>query len=511
MAWFVAVAAPSFVAVAVALAAQGCRGQHAGGARGGAAGTSGVGGGNHAAWNAAWNAASNPAADPAEPDVSALGSDVSALPKLYPHGDWLPIEAPLLSMQVLTRVDVNGRRAVAVLDTGAMSTTMSEPVAARLGILDEDTPRGAPVRAVDAHGDVIYGEKILLGELSIGRHTFKRVMVTVLGDSPDLFLVGADVLQGVDLYLAADEGLVGVFDAGTAPRRPDEVIVAVQRQDRQLFLQGAADGRGVQGSGVEGSAVAGRTRFGLLVDTGAWNTSVPASIGINGGLPADLSYAATTVGVAGEQETRGRFVMNPLFLGERDTGVGRVLAVSSTIDNGDGFGLLGNDVFMRYHTVVSFKDAELRFRALPPRPAERSRGPNASACHGDNGRAVPCVKVALVPAAGDVAPEDLPGVCLQIDVDKSYAGQTIELAITAEDKDAVSLFNGGAIRAFVSADQTGSHHCFALWRQLERLGLSPSTPLTLRWVRTEGVQWPCDPMKTRCITFTGPLSRLPVK
>ncbi|MDP2344793.1 MAG: retropepsin-like aspartic protease [Deltaproteobacteria bacterium] len=435
----------------------------------------------------------------AEPDVSPLGSDLSNLPRLYPHGDWLTIEAPLLSMQVLTRVDVNGRRAVAVLDTGAMGTTMSQPVAARLGILDDDTPRGAPVRAVDAHGDVIFGEKLELGELVIGRHRFKRVNVTVLGDSPDLFLVGADVLQDLDLYIAADEGLVGIFDAGQAPRRPGELVVTLQKEERQLFLRAAADSRS-----------RGRSRFGLLIDTGAWNTSVPASIGINGGIPADLSYSATTVGVAGEQEARGRFVMDPLFLGTSDLGVGRVLAVSSTIDNGNGFGLLGNDVFMRFHTVLSFRDGQLRFRNLQPRPSERSRGPAGVSCKSD-GRGVPCVKVSLAPHAGEVAADDLPGVCLQIDVDQAYAGQTVELAITAEDPNAISLFNGGAIRAFLSVDQTGSHHCFAVWRQLEKLGMTPSTKLTLRWVRTEGVMWPCDPMKTRCITFTGPLARLATK
>lgn len=434
-----------------------------------------------------------------EPEVTELGSDISDLPRLYPHGDWLPIDAPLLSMQVITVVSVNGRRATAVLDTGAMGTTMSVPVAERLGIVDEGTPRGTPVRAVDAHGEVIYGEKLALGELHIGRRQFDNVNVTVLGDSPDLFLVGADLLQTVDLYIAADEGLIGIFDAGQAPRRGDDTIVAVERQDRQLLLRGAAQGRS-------------RTRFGLLVDTGAWNTSVPASIGVNGGIPADLGYAATTIGVAGEQETRGRFVMDPLFLGSADASVGRVLAVASTIENGDGFGLLGNDVFMRFHTVVSFADSELRFRPLQRRPAERSRGPGGIDCKDVNGRLTPCVKVALRESSDPTNAEDLPGVCLQIDVDRAYAGQTVELAITAENAASVSLFNGGAIRAFLSVDQKGSHHCFTLWRQLDRLGMTTAaTPLTLRWVRTEGVQWPCDPMKTRCITFTGPLALLPVK
>jgi hypothetical protein len=97
---------------------------------------------------------------------------------------------------------------------------------------------------------------------------------------------------------------------------------------------------------------------------------------------------------------------------------------------------------------------------------------------------------------------------LKIDVDKAFSGKTIELAITGASNE---VMNGGAIRAFMTANDAGAHACFHLWRQLDHLGITTSTPLSLRWVRTEGVQWPCDPMKTRCITFTGPLAKLPVK
>src|SRR5687768_5370461 len=64
-------------------------------------------------------------AGPREPRVSAQGSDLSDLPQWYPDGDWLPIEAPLLSMSVLVKVAVNGEIHTATLDTGAMGTTMS--------------------------------------------------------------------------------------------------------------------------------------------------------------------------------------------------------------------------------------------------------------------------------------------------------------------------------------------------------------------------------------------------
>lgn len=433
-----------------------------------------------------------------EPAVSSLGSDVSALPLQFPAGEWLPIESSLLSMQLAVTVDVDDHSVVAVLDTGAMGTTMSMPLARRLGLVDPDAPRGLPVRAVDAHGDVIFGEKVRVGRLALGSRVFERVNVTVLGDAPDLFLIGADLLQKVDLFIAADEGLVGLFPAGTAPRRAGERVVALRAGDRQLVVAGAADARGA------------RARFEFLVDTGAWNTSVPAATGINAGVPADLGYASTTVGVAGEQEARGRFVMAPLYLGSADVSVGRVLAIAATIDNGEGLGLLGNDVLMRFHTIVSFASAELRLSSPPARAGLRRRGPNGDVCRrGDV--IVPCVSVRLATTTAAAAADDWPGVCLQVDVEPAYAGSTVEIAITADDAKHVSLFNGGAIRAFMSADATGAHHCFALWPQLQRLGLTSTTPLNVRWVRTEGVRWPCDPLKTRCISFTGPLAVLPAK
>jgi hypothetical protein len=430
--------------------------------------------------------------------VSSLGSDVSELPRLYPNGDWLPIEAPLLSMQLIVKVSVNGRSMPAILDTGAMGTTMSQPVALRLGVLSPDTPPGMPVRAVDAHGDVIFGEKSQIETLELGARRFTGVQVTVLGDAPDLFLIGADVLADVDLFIAADEGLVGIFPPGAAPRRSDDIVVRLQPGPRQLTVKAAAIGRN------------GRpTSFEFLVDSGAWNSSVPTLVGVNAGFPADLAYASTTVGVAGEQEARGRFVLDPLRLGPHQTPVGRVLALSSTIDRGEGFGLLGNDVLMRFHSVISFRDAELRLRPLARRTSERFVGPGGVRC-GADGRA-PCVAVRLATSTMAPAPDDWPGVCLQVDVDAAYVGQTVELAITAEDDKAISLFNGGAIRAYVSADKDGAHHCFPLWPQMQRLGLTKESRLTLRWVRTEGVRWPCDPMKTRCVSFTGPLAKLMVR
>lgn len=434
-----------------------------------------------------------------EPRVSAKGSDLSDLPQLYPDGDWLPIEAPILSMAVTTRVTVNGERAIATLDTGAMGTTMSAPVAEALGVFDGGR-RGRRITATDAHGQQIVGEKIALGEIGIGRHRWVDVEVTVLGDQPELFLVGADLLRDIDLFLAADEGMVGVFAAGRGPAEAGDRTIKINASDRQLLVTGSADS-------VAGKAVS----FPLIVDTGAWNTSVPLLIGINGGLPADTSFEAVTVAVGGEQTNRGRFVLDPLRLDGVE--VGRVLAIGSTMRSGPGepsggLGLLGNDVLMRHHTMISFQRGEIRVRPLSGRPAVRSRGPGGARCASE-GQPAPCVTVELADRPDDhYEVGDLPGVCLKVDVDPVFAGKTLELAITGQAPD---LMNGGAIRAFLTANEEGAHACFHVWRQLENLGIGARTPLSLRWVRTENVQWPCDPMKTRCITFTGPLAKLSIR
>jgi hypothetical protein len=438
---------------------------------------------------------------PQEPRVSAHGSDVSELPALFPDGDWLPIEAPLLSMAVVVKVRINGETATATLDTGAMGTTMSRPVAERLGIIDDDSSRGhkgRAIRAIDAHGNVIMGEKIDLGEVAIGHHRWLDVEVTVLGDQPELCLIGAELLQERELFLAADEGIVGVFAAGHGPIAPTDRVVSLRRGERQLLVGATAKG-----------THADPVQFSLIVDTGAWNTSVPLLVGINGGLPADVGYESTTVAVGGEQTNRGRFVMDPMMLGPDRVVVGKVLAIGSTLDTEGGLGLLGNDVMMRQHTLLSFARSEMRFKAAPQRPPYRTRGPGGIPCSDGDAKPASCVSVAVIDKADDrYDAADLPGVCMQIDIDEEYAGRTVELAITGASNE---LMNGGAIRAFLTANDNGAHACFHLWRQLERIGLSPSTPLSLRWVRTEGVQWPCDPMKTRCITFTGPLAKLPTK
>lgn len=390
---------------------------------------------------------------------------------------------------------VNGRKATAVLDTGAMSTVMSVPVAVSLGLVGHYTPKGTRVRVLDAHGDTLQGERLPLGIIDIGGHRFTDVNVLVIGDHPELFLVGHDVLQHVDLYIAGEQGLLGLFDAGTAPPLPGAARVSLERGERQLQVRGVA--RSAQGSAV---------RFPLIVDTGASFTTVPALVGVNGGLPADLRFQSRTFAVGGENQNRGRFVLDPLRLGPEQVSAGRVFALASLMQKGEGPGLLGNDVFMGHHTVISHKRGALLLLPLDVPPPSRS-----AVVRGTKETTRPCVAVGLetVPWAkgsGIILP---PRVCLRTQIGDDFAGKTVQLLVTARDGQNRPLFGGGGLTLSVTVGPEGYENCVPLMPELAALGVDERASVELRWVRSEGFEWPCAPELTHCMSFTGPLAPAP--
>ncbi|MCP4504505.1 MAG: hypothetical protein GY822_31745 [Deltaproteobacteria bacterium] len=425
---------------------------------------------------------------------SKEGSDVSTLPDRFPKADWLPIEAPLLSMQLRVIVKVNGKPHLAILDTGAQGTLMSEDVADALGVTQV---QARTIRILDAHGNQIPGERRTAKHIQLGNLKFDDVTVNVLKARPGLFLVGQDLLEKTDLFIAGDEGLIGIFAPGTAPKLKGAVAANLIRGRRQLQISGSAPS--VQDVPVD---------FKFILDTGAMGSSVPVMLGANKGLPAELRYGTTTISVGSEEESRGRFLLNPLSLGSvQEATLGRVLVLGGTMQHGEGLGLLGNDVLMRFYTVISTYDGEVRFAPMPWRPSYRIAGPGGKPCLDDDGKNVKCIEVKFAPARR-VPKDALPGVCLSAKVHKAYAGQTVELAIVAYSKKRQTLFNGGALRVFLSVGQKGEEKCFSLWKALSLLDVDKDSLLSLRFVRTEHIRWPCDPMQTTCISFTGPLPKL---
>lgn len=406
----------------------------------------------------------------------------------------MPITQPLLSLNLAVDVQARGVTLPALLDTGAYRVLMSLPVAHALGISDAEIVRGVRSEVTDAHGVKATAWTIDLGELAIGQHRWGNVAARVSGDVPGMFLVGLEVLQDVDLYIAADEGLVGVFDSGASPSGGGDVV-RFDREPYEVFVDADVPGR-------DGAPV----RVRLEVDTGHWNTRFPVVIGTRNGVATDLRFAGDTIGAVSRDHSRGRFVLDPLSLGAQRVPVGRVYAWGAAFGGGETYGLLGNDVFMRFHTILRLKDEQLVLRPLPVRPDHRTLGPGGAACRDEDGQRAPCLRVNLtapVRPVPDWARDDL---CLHIDVDPVWAGKTLEMAIIATTPDGKSVFSGGALRVYVSVPPVGFDDCQAIHRGTDTSGLSLASEVSLQRVRTEGFSWPCNPEWTWCSWSSGPMS-----
>jgi predicted aspartyl protease len=419
---------------------------------------------------------------PRVPQPAEDGGDRSTLPERFPDGDWIPLLGPIGSFTVQVEVVVNGERAMATLDTGAQATSIPWPVAKRAGVIVDEEPS---VRVIDAHGNEIRTPRGTANKIRFGGQTFREVRVLVVGEDERTFLIGMDVLRKYELDLAPMEGLVGLFRRPIPPHDDDRVVRAqVGEEGDQLFVQSAARG------------ASGPVEMELLVDTGATLTSVPVFVGVAGGLPAAVHGENKMLALSGEETSRGRFVLDPLVLDGID--VGRVAAVPHHSDGGLGHGLLGNDVLLRDQTIIRPRAGEIAFRTTPVPPATRARGPEGQRCEFDA-----CISVAMKPPDDD----DLLAFgqpCLEVYVAPAYHGRTVELLITTADADDDPLA-GGRLRVTTSVGAEGVQQCYRLWPDLYRRGLSADTALSLRFVRTEGVVWTCDPMETACVTFSGVL------
>jgi predicted aspartyl protease len=416
------------------------------------------------------------------PATTPLGSDSAASPARYPNADWLPLEGPLLSGQLVVTVEIDGKSVRAILDTGSMVSVISEPFMRELELVVEKT--GSSVQ--DAHGEKVEGRRTSARLLQIGRRVFNDVSMLVFGEQPFRLLLGADVLHRLDLVVAADEGLLGVFDAGAAPVDDSAMIVPLTPMRTLFTVTGRANGR------------RGTATFPLLIDTGASLTAVPARSGMAAGLPADLSFSSMTVSMGGHQEMRGRFVLDPLVLEPTGVVIPRVFAHAGVIDGGGSFGLLGNDVLFRFRTTISFARQMLLFVPLARRPAHRPRGPDGVTC--DDA----CVTVALRRQVPDGAAVEntRSDRCLSARVSRAFAGRTVEMAILGFTTDGTQL--PGGIRVLTTVGPAGIDECLAL-----PLGMAKTWPddaaLSIQHLRTEAVRWSCDPLATHCVQFTGPL------
>ena len=95
-----------------------------------------------------------------------------------------------------TRLEVNGRSAEAVVDTGATSVAMSARHARQLGIRYDD----APVVSVATASGMSRGFAVTLSNLAVGSIKRQHVAAVVVeGDYPHVILLGMSFLEHVDM------------------------------------------------------------------------------------------------------------------------------------------------------------------------------------------------------------------------------------------------------------------------------------------------------------------------
>jgi clan AA aspartic protease (TIGR02281 family) len=428
-----------------------------------------------------------------KPKTGAYGEDISRYPAAYPEGEWLPIIGSLLSRRLEVEIQVQGQTLLAILDTGAMSTTLTSASAARIGIRQVDYEAGETTRISDAHGVISRGYRMMLKDMQIGDVRIPQYDVLIVEQDRELFLIGWNILKDFDLFLVADEGLVGLFPKGRGPRLPGASTVTLNLLERSAAVTGRAKG------------AEGEVSFELILDTGAMTTAIPILKGLEGGLPADIHFQEKYEAVNSEREERGRFLLTPFMLGEERFKIPSLYAIASTLRGGRGPGLLGNDILMAYNTVINVESGHLYFADKPRRPAFRDFGPGGQTCENKAGEQIHCIEVRLVAGEATAAEQAYPPLSLEAKVDARFGPQTIELLVLAYDEKNQPIFHGGGLRIFLTIGNKPVHQTFALWNMLGQLGLTSDAQLELRFVRTAGIVWPCDPMHIHCLSFSGPL------
>ncbi len=418
-----------------------------------------------------WSCASRPAyvipdARPAAPAVARSGSDASTLPEVFPGAVWLPYRS-LNPQRLEVTVFVNQRPVPALLDTGATHTSIDLGLAGELGVRPTGKKAGDLEDATGQRTAHITG---MIDTLRFGSVTLQNLEVLATNHTRlSGLLVGLDVLQRFDLFLAPDAFLVGLFPAGKAPRIPGETVVPLSLEPARgrLRVTGQAPGK------------TGPVTLPFIVDTGANGSVIDTRTGLLARFEADVSYTTDLEGMLGSVESRGQFVLRPLTLGPHNAGQVRVWTRSLP---GRKDGLLGMDVLAATRTVLSPTQKEMRLHPRARRAAHRDLGPEGTACDDGHGTALPCVEVTLQREA-----DRPPVLCVQA---AGYRQRRIELAVRLLDAHDVPLLGpAGALQmhllgrasrtCFPPQDKTGE--LFAAARGVELAGFRVGDDAT----------WPC--------------------
>lgn len=369
-----------------------------------------------------------PAAEAREPPQDPHGLDLATLPQRYPAGSWLPLTDGVSPLLVEGRV--NGVSTELQLDTGSTSFLVGRDHAARLH-LQPDPDRYGTIE-LEAFGKVLQAHRAA-ATVQLGGVSLDVAVAVIPGDQP--FVVGYQALAQLDLYVAIDEQVVGIFDAGAGPLPPEAVAVPLLATPAGVpeVVVGAA-GR--------------RARF--TFDTGAAGGLLPASWA--GGLMRAGSYRAHSIHGAHEVPLveGGSWVVGGLEVGQVLPGI-----------SGGDTGTVGLDVVGRFQVLLSARRGHAYFGQRDRMPATRALGERGARCRRD-GQATPCIAVTLSPSSEDAPPR----LCVTLGTAAPRGG--LALDVQASHADGATAWGGGTATLYVSGGSGWKTRCMPLRIEGER-------------------------------------------
>lgn len=385
-----------------------------------------------------------------EPPVDDDGYDAPTLPQRAPEADWIPLVTEQRLSGFFVNARINGVDVVAQLDTGCTSTVMGVEVARRLGVARDDRALGA----VDlvAFGETTRAQRYW-APLELGSWQVEQTPISVVDSDIDI-LIGNAFLSQFDLYIAADEGMVGFFPPQQAPLPTRAVAVPMPNDDL--------------GTPVVLVGTANQSPTWFTLDTGAAATAVPAPWA-RGRSAIAQEWMTTVHG----QRLNTRFAFE-LSVGTQGLNVGGAHASA----NGNNLGL---DVVRRFHALLSPSRERLFLGQRSRPPPWRSTGARGAACTRD-GAPAPCISVSLKAGSTDTPPQ----LCATLGP-AAPRGQ-VALEVAASHADGSAAWGGGWATVYVPAGRGWRTTCHTLNVQDPLWSFSALELVRVRRVRA----FPCD-------------------
>lgn len=245
----------------------------------------------------------------------------------------LAIRDPLVrpDLTVMATLRRNGKRGAAVwmtVDSGATGVTLPATTYHSLGL---DLLRDVRIRTEDARGHVLTRDAGLVPDLVLGPLVVNEVITAVGGDQ---HVLGQSILSHTPWEIDWDRGKLTL---GAAPWGDEPTVVSLP-----LRREGDSEVVTVDLGGVP---------VDLVVDTGAFASTLPESVGLRAGLEARGLALPTVL-----RSVAGQVLVRQVFLGKARLGaLGEVpleLAALTSVGRRAPYGLLGLDVLSRYSVRV---------------------------------------------------------------------------------------------------------------------------------------------------------------